>query len=144
MNTWTYGQNQYHHIVMRHPFSAAVNPEFLKRFEVGPIARGGDDYTVNNTDNNAEQQIGASFRIIADLSDWDHSLGMNTPGQSGNPDDTRYRDLAPLWAEGKYFPVLYSRTKIKAAAEQHLVLTPENLLRRSPLASMLCRRISNP
>ena len=123
-NAWTYGQNQYHHIVMRHSFSEAVNSEYLKRFEVGPIARGGDDYTVNNTDNNAVQKTGASFRIIADLSDWDRSLGVNTPGQSGNPDDTHYRDLAPLWAEGKYFPVLYSREKIEAAAEKKIVLTP--------------------
>ncbi len=121
-HAWTYAQ--YHHIVMRHPLSEAVSPEYQQQFEVGPIARGGDDYTVNNTDNNAVQKTGASFRIIADLSDWDRSLGINTPGQSGNPDDTHYRDLAPLWAEGKYFPVLYSREKIEAVTEQKIVLTP--------------------
>jgi penicillin amidase len=124
MPAWTYGHAQYHHIVMRHPLSEAVSPDYLKQLEVGPIARGGDDYTVNNTDNNAVQKTGASFRIIADLSDWDRSLGVNTPGQSGNPDDAHYRDLAPLWAGGKYFPVLYSREKIEAVTEQKIVLTP--------------------
>jgi len=124
MQAWTYGQAQYHHIVLRHPLSEAVNPDYLKQFEVGPIARGGDDYTVNDTNNNAAQKTGASFRIIADLSDWDRSLGINTPGQAGNPADPHYRDLAPLWAEGKYFPVLYSREKIEAVTEKKTVLTP--------------------
>ena len=121
---WTYGQAQYHHILMRHPLSRAVNPAYAKRFEVGPIARGGDGYTLNNTDNNAAQQTGASFRIIADLSDWDRSLGINAPGQSGNPDDPHYRDLVPLWAEGKYFPLLYSRDKIEAVSHRRTVLRP--------------------
>ena len=124
MQAWTYGQAQYHHIVMRHPLSEAVSPDYLKQFEIGPIARGGDDYTVNDTHNNTLQKTGASFRIIADLSDWDRSLGINTPGQAGDPADPHYRDLAPLWAKGKYFPVLYSREKIEAVTEQKIVLTP--------------------
>ena len=123
-STWIYGQVQYHHILMRHPLSDAVNTEYLKRFEVGPIARGGDAYTVNNTANNALQTLGASFRIIADLSDWDRSLGINAPGQSGDPDDPHYRDLAQDWAAGRYFPVLYSREKVEAASEQKTLLTP--------------------
>ena len=121
---WTYGQAQYHHILMRHPFSGAVNPEYAKRFEVGPIARGGDSSTLNNTDNNAAQETGASFRIIADLSDWDSSLGINAPGQSGNPDDEHYRDLAALWAEGRYFPLPYSREKIETVTQRKIVLHP--------------------
>ena len=124
MQAWTYGQAQYHHIILRHPLSEAVNPDYLKQFEVGLIARGGDDYTVNDTNNNTEQKTGASFRIIADLSDWDRSLGVNTPGQAGNPADPHYRDLAPVWAEGKYFPVLYTREKIEAVTEQKIVLMP--------------------
>lgn len=121
---WTYGQAEYHHIVMRHPLSGAVKPEYAKRFEVGPIARGGDSSTLNNTDNNAAQETGASFRIIADLSDWDRSLGINAPGQSGNPDDEHYRDLAPLWAAGRYFPLPYSREKIEAVTQRKTVLYP--------------------
>ena len=95
-----------------------------QRFEVGPIARGGDSFTLNNTDNSAAQETGASFRIIADLSDWDRSLGVNAPGQSGNPDDPHYRDLVPLWEAGKYFPVLYSRDKIEAVTQRKTVLHP--------------------
>lgn len=121
---WAYGQVEYHHILMPHPLGKAVNAEYAERFEVGPIARGGDNFTLNNTDNSAAQETGASFRIIADLSDWDRSLGVNAPGQSGNPDDPHYRDLVPLWQAGKYFPVLYSRDKIEAVTQRKTVLHP--------------------
>ena len=121
---WAYGQAESHHILMPHPLGKAVNAEYARRFEVGPIARGGDNFTLNNTDNSAAQETGASFRIIADLSDWDRSLGVNAPGQSGNPDDPHYRDLVPLWEEGKYFPVLYSRDKIEAVTQRKTVLHP--------------------
>ena len=121
---WAYGQAEYHHILMPHPLGKAVNSDYAERFEIGPIARGGDNFTLNNTDNSAAQETGASFRIIADLSDWDRSLGVNAPGQSGNPDDPHYRDLVSLWEAGKYFPVLYSRDKIEAATQRKTVLHP--------------------
>jgi penicillin amidase len=121
---WTYGQNSYHHIVLRHPFSEAVNAQQRAQLDIGPFPRGGDGFTVNNTDNNAVQNVGASFRIITDLADWDRSLGINTPGQSGNPGDPHYRDLAEMWTTGKYFPLFYSREKIASVTEQTIVLQP--------------------
>ena len=124
ISKWVYGQDRYHHITLRHPLTEAVNPQHRTQFDVGPLPRGGDGFTVNNTDNNAAQGIGASFRIITDLADWDRSLGINTPGQSGNPGDPHYRDLTELWGTGKYFPLFYSREKIVSATEQTLVLQP--------------------
>jgi penicillin amidase len=124
MNAWTYGQEKYHHITIRHMMTEAVKPQYRTQFDIGPLPRGGDGFTVNNTDNNAAQMSGASFRIIADLADWDRSLGTNTPGQSGNPSDPHYRDLAQMWAAGKYFPIFYSREKIESAIERKLVLQP--------------------
>lgn len=121
---WTYGQTAYHHITIRHALGKAVNSELRGRLEVGPFPRGGDSFTVNNTGTEDEQTVGASFRFIADLSDWDRSLGVNTPGQSGDPADPHYRDLARLWADGEYFPILYSREKIVAVTERKTVLQP--------------------
>jgi len=101
-----------------------VNAQYRTQLNFGPFARGGDGFTVNNTDNNAEQGSGASFRIIADVADWDRSLGTNTPGQGGNPADPHYRNLADMWAAGKYFPVFYSREKIVTVTEKKFVLQP--------------------
>ena len=125
MNHWTYGQTAYHHIVIKHMLSDAVNTELRTQLDVGPIPRGGDSFTVNNTGSEDLQTVGASFRLIADPSNWDRSLGINTPGQAGDPNHAHYRDLSSLWAEGQYFPVLYSRDKILAVTEHKTLLQPE-------------------
>ena len=60
---------------------------------------------------------GGSFKIVADTEDWDNSVGLNTPGQSGDPDSPHYRDLFELWARGQYFPMAYSRAKVDSVRE---------------------------
>ena len=107
MDAWRYGQPAYKHVLIRHPMSPAVDEVTRARLDVGPVPRGGYGRTVNNTGNADNQTSGASFRIIADTENWDHSVGTNAPGQSGDPDDPHYRDLFELWAEGKYFPVFF-------------------------------------
>ncbi len=121
---WAWGQDRYHHALIRHPMSAAVSADVRAQLDVGPAPRGGYSYTPNATGNGDNQTSGASFRIVADLSDWDNSVGTNTPGQSGDPASPHYRDLFPLWAEGRYFPVLYTRPKVESVTEARTVLTP--------------------
>ncbi len=125
MNNWQYGQEKFHHVTIRHLLSRAVNEELRAQLDVGPLPRGGNSYTVNNTSSGYNQTSGASFRIIADLSDWDNSLGTNNPGQSGNLNSPHYADLFEIWARGDYFPVYFSRKKIESAAEQTTVLKPK-------------------
>jgi penicillin G amidase len=89
------------------------------------VERGGDGNTVNNTSgNNFRQNHGASFREILDMSDWDRSMATSVPGQSGQPLSEHYGDLLPLWAEGRYFPLLYSREKVEKMAKERLVIEP--------------------
>lgn len=95
----------------RHPVVAA--------FDVPPVPRPGDYTTVNVTG-----QSGASFREIIDLSNWDNSVATSTPGQSGQPGSPHYDDLARLWGEGEYFPLLYSREAVEANAAHRLMLRP--------------------
>lgn len=103
----------------------ATNAELQKLMNLPAAARGGDANTPNATGGgNFRQSAGASFREILDVSNWDNSVGTNVPGQSGQPTSPHYGDLLPLWAEGKYFPLLYSREKIEAQAKNKLVLEP--------------------
>ena len=95
-----------------------------KKLEVGPLPRGGDGTTVSATGGSDNQMSGGSLKIITDTQDWDNSVGLNTPGQSGDPDDPHYRDLFELWARGRYFPVAYSRAKVESVAERTTSLTP--------------------
>ena len=67
---------------------------------------------------------GASFRMVLDVGHWDASRAINTPGQSGNPASPNYRDLAPLWLEGKYVPLLYSRGAVERETVERIRLVP--------------------
>ena len=136
MTRWQWGQDRYHHALIRHPLGEAVNDATRARLDVGPAARGGDAYSPSATGGGDNQTAGGSFKIVADTSDWDRSLGLNNPGQSGDPSSRHYRDLFETWARGEYFPVLYSRTKIEAAAEERLVMRPRT---PSPRASARAR-----
>jgi penicillin amidase len=82
--------------------------------------------TPNNTrhDENFKQVHGASYRHLFDLADWDRGLATSTPGQSGQPGSPHYGDLLPLWAEGRYFPLIYSRGKVEGVTRRRLTLAP--------------------
>jgi penicillin G amidase len=109
------------------PFNHALSTDAERRtlFNMPLVERGGDGNTVNSTGGpNFRQSHGASFREILDVSDWDRSVATNVPGQSGQPGSRHYGDLLPLWAEGKYFPLLYSRQKVETMAKERLTLEP--------------------
>jgi len=109
------------------PFRHALSTDEARRalFDLPAPERGGDGNTVNATGGgNFRQSSGASFREILDLADWDRLVGTNVPGQSGQPQSPHYSDLLPLWAEGRYFPLLFSKKKIEEAAKERLVLEP--------------------
>jgi penicillin amidase len=120
---WSWGE--LHVLQFRHSLNRAPGAASLT--DLGPIARSGDGETVGATgyDGDSFEQVeGASYREILDLSDWDKSLAINTPGQSGQPGSPHYSDLFPLWAEGRYFSLLYSREALEKQANDKLTLEP--------------------
>jgi penicillin amidase len=121
MDKWKLGA--YHHALIRHPMTNALKPEDRARFDVGDLPRSGDSYTVDATGSD-NQPSGGSFKIIVDTEDWDNSVGLNNPGQSGDVNDPHYRDLYQLWARGRYFPIFYSRRKIESVVEKTFELQP--------------------
>ena len=121
---WKYGQSGYKHALISHPLSPAVGEDLRTRLNVGPIPRGGNGYTVNNTARPDRQPTGATFRVVLDTADWDRSLATNSPGQSGDPADRHYRDLFQPWGEGEHFPLLYSAEKIQEQAVETMRLLP--------------------
>jgi penicillin amidase len=109
------------------PFRHALSSDEARRalFDLPAVERGGDGNTPNATGGaNFRQTSGASFREILDLADWDRSVATSVPGQSGQPLSLHYSDLLPLWAEGRYFPLLFSRKKVEEVAKERLVLEP--------------------
>ncbi|MBS0376571.1 MAG: penicillin acylase family protein [Proteobacteria bacterium] len=116
-----------HHNLSEHPFSPALDERERARFNVGPLPVGGDPYVPSQAAYRAadfQDVAGPSVRVVLDVGNWDGSVAINHPGQSGDPDDVHYRDLAELWRRGEYFPLLYSRAAVERATERTLRLVP--------------------
>jgi penicillin amidase len=122
---WRWGK--LHFNFSEHPFSPLVDEETQAKINVGPIAKNGSGYTVNASVYRASdfrQVAGPSARLVIDVGNWDESRAVNHPGQSGDRENAHYRDLAPLWRAGEYFPLLYSREAVERAAEKKIELVP--------------------
>jgi penicillin amidase len=122
MEKWRLGA--FHHALIHHAMSGALKPDWRAKFDVGDLPRGGDGYTITATGGEDNQTGGGSFKIVVDTENWDNSVGLNTPGQSGDVNNRHYRDLYELWARGKYFPIFYSRSKVESVTEETFVLEP--------------------
>jgi penicillin G amidase len=122
MENWKLGAYHYGRILS--PMTDAVKSDLQEKFDVGHFPRGGDGFTITATGGGDNQLAGGSFKIVVDTENWDNSVGLNSPGQSGDVNDPHYRDLYELWARGKYFPIFYSRSKVESVAEKTFVLTP--------------------
>lgn len=121
---WRWGD--LHQIELRHPLSAHLPDDIRRLADVGPAERGGSGDTVGNTSygDDFNQRSGASFRMVIDVGNWDASVAMNNPGQSGDPRSPHYRDLFEPWANDEAFPLLYTRPAILEAAEARIELIP--------------------
>jgi penicillin amidase len=126
MEKWKLGA--YHHATIVHPISSALKADDRARFDVGNMPRGGDSYTVTATGGSDNQTSGGSLKVIVDTENWDNSIAQNNPGQSGNVNDPHYRDLYELWARGKYFPILFSRSRIESVTEKKVQLSPAGVV----------------
>jgi len=58
------------------------------------------------------------------VSDWDTSLVINAPGQSGQPGSPYYGNLLEAWDDGGYFPYAFTRAAVEAHATHKLRLVP--------------------
>ena len=122
---WQWGKMHLSYFV--HPMAPIVDNASRALLNVGPLPRGGGAYTVNVSGYRPENFLhshGPSFRMVLDVGNWDNSRAINTPGQSGNPASPHYRDLAASWADGKYFPLLYSPAAVARAAKETIELVP--------------------
>ena len=112
-----------HAATFAHPLG--ITERARRRFNVGPLAVPGYAETVFSMPvAGPDRSVGASFRIIIDLGDWDRSVATNPPGQSGSPGSAHFRDLAPLWAAGEYIPLPFGDRAVQDNAESTLTLVP--------------------
>jgi penicillin amidase len=126
MDQWQYGQKDLKHIEIRHALTNAVSDSLRQQMDLRSLPRGGNGYTPGSTGNNYNQSSGATFRLIVPVGDWDKALGINSPGQSGDPGSPYYDNLYQMWARDQYFPLWYSRDSIVKHADSQYILEPLN------------------
>ena len=125
LSKWAYGQVAFKHAFIKHPLGDGVIDSLAQILNVGPLPRGGNAYTVGSTGGNYQQSSGASFRIIVKVGDWNASIGMNAPGQSGIPENVFYQNLFPMWAKDRYFSLWFDRSEIQKHQYGTKILSPE-------------------
>ena len=110
-----------------HPLSGRASSADRAKLDPPPARRGGSRETVGRSgfrSGDFRLELGASAKLILDTGNWDRSLAMNAPGQSGDPEDPHYRDLLADWAADRYFPLLHSRAAIRKATVRIINLQP--------------------
>jgi penicillin amidase len=120
---WQWGR--VHHAFFEHPLAAVVPS--TRAWNIGPFSHGGSGTSPMHTGyrpSDFRTMHGASVRIVVDVGDWDQSRCINAPGQSGDPRSPHYRDIAPLWADGQYVPLLYTCAAVDAVATTIIKLKP--------------------
>lgn len=124
-SAWSWGR--LHTVTFHHVLELLPGAKPL--FDVGPVPRPGDSYTVNAAyfhGHDFVQLAGPSYREIIDVGNWDGSRVVNVPGESGQPGSSHYSDLLTLWDRTQYFPMLYSRDAVEKQAKDRLTLQPAN------------------
>ncbi|MCS5491655.1 penicillin acylase family protein [Algoriphagus limi] len=118
---WQYGQADYKHAQIIHPLGLVVNKAWQAKLNTDILPRGGYSFTPGANAYGDNNTSGASFRIVVDTGDWENTIGINTPGQSGNPESPFYKNLFPIWANDEFVGIPFSKEKIqskKAYTEQ--------------------------
>ena len=125
MDTWSWGR--LHHATFEPAIAPLADPQLRLQMMVGPLQTPGSSSTPRAQTYRASDFsviAGASVRMVLDVGAWDNSVVINTPGQSSDPASAHYRDLFPMWADGSYAPLRFSRAAVEGDAEAVLHLTP--------------------
>lgn len=120
---WEWGA--LHKLALTHAL-APVCPD-VEGFRLEPMQLGGSGSTpmyAAYRPMDFATITGPSVRMVVDVGDWDNSLFINLPGQSGDLASDHATDLQEDWLTGGYKPLSYSRAAVDAVTETLIVLSP--------------------
>lgn len=116
---WSWGR--IHHLKLSHPLQSLTDAVWSP----DAMELGGSSSTLNYANyrlNDFSVLAGPSVRMVIDVGEWDNSLFVNNPGQSGVPGSSHYQDLLARWRDGIHCPLVYSQKAVQAATMRTIVL----------------------
>jgi penicillin G amidase len=118
ITTWRWGKRNA--LFMAH--ALGQSGILAKYLSLGPFDQSGAPGCIKAMGPN----YGPSMRLVADLSDWDHSFMEITTGESGQPASFHYGDQFPAWFAGDPLPAPFTTAAVDRATAQTLRLVPAN------------------
>ena len=121
---WTW--SALHAINFRHGIGRDEPAASLLNAGVFPAGGSGDTVNAAGHPGGASFNAGSivTYRQIIDLSDFDKSLFIVPPGQSGHVGSPHYNDLLEDYLAVRYRPLLWDWDSIAAEAESEQTLEP--------------------
>lgn len=122
---WRWGK--LHVMILKHPLG--IQKPFDEIFNVGGFELYGDTDTLCQTAFTSGEHyggsiMGASYRQLIDMGNFDNSKCIAPNGQSGNFQSPYYKDQTAPWLKGELKPMLWSRPLIEEQAKYKATLTP--------------------
>ncbi len=116
ISAWRWGNRN--KLFMTHPLGQSG---LLARvFSIGPVAHSGGSGCIDAIGRTE----GPSMRLVADLSDWDHSFMEITTGESGQLGSEHYSDQYPSWLAGRPLRAPFSDAAVQGTVVHTLRLQP--------------------
>ncbi len=111
---WHWGR--LHQVFWRHPMGDVRF--FRNLLNRGPFPVPGSAQTINAQHLEYSLplrtvSVAPTFRMVIDVANWDRSLFVTCPGQSGLPGHRFYDNLMHIWLEGDMFPMAFTRPKVE-------------------------------
>lgn len=123
--SWQWGRH--HQIRYVHPLGSV---RMLKTFfNRGPFPVDGDGTTPLQTRHATQMplelvQVVPVYRQIYEVGEWDRAQSVTVSGQSGHPLSPQYDDQIPLWREGVYHAMPWSRKAVEDLAVYRTMIRP--------------------
>lgn len=118
-NEWSWGK--IHSLSLRHPLQSLTD----KNWSMMTVPLGGSSSTLNLANyrlSDFSVTSGPSVRMVIDVGEWDNSLFVNNPGQSGMPTSDHYGDLLQNWHQAKHVPLVYSQSAVEKVTAKQIKL----------------------
>jgi penicillin amidase len=121
--SWQWGK--LHQVTHPHPMSHT--PELQRLFDTGPFPTSGGS-TVRAAGHDYRPPFaavsGSTYRFMADLSQPDRMISVQTIGQSAHLGSPHYRDQAALWLANEYHPLWMDEADVLAHLESETIIQP--------------------